>query len=138
MKFFKTVRRPVFLLEVIIAIFIFTMVSAVLLQPSIGMLLQEKKLVRSVQKEQMLQQAQREMIEALYYNQIPWSHIKDGLWHQREGRDYFYQFIDRIHKPKGEEQTPLFYLFDVQIALVKGGVQNKWPVMIEYVPEDRA
>jgi hypothetical protein len=127
-------RRPVLLLEVIIAAFLVALVAVPLLRPSVGMLIREKKAISRLEEEKRLSNIYGDMIVSLYRQEISWEEITDGAEHEQEG--FSFQFTKRKHKPSGKDAIPKYYLMWMTLRLNKSGAKQTYPIMLERrVPE---
>jgi len=130
-------RRPVLLLEVVIAAFLLALVAVPLLRPSVGMLIREKRAIRALRVEERYSEVHGEVMVALYRKEIGWDQIIGANW--QEGNGCWFRVEDAGHKPRKEGMAPLFYKMWIEIALERERreVQNRrFPVMLEHQVEE--
>lgn len=114
-------KRPILLLEVLIACAIVILCAASLLSPQVYMAMQQQQITKETQINRFVNLYYAQILERLYSQSIPWDTLLSGAAHTIEepaiaalGFKGFYRFSEKIHKPKPQEQAKNFYLINLE------------------------
>lgn len=127
-KIFRCSRRPVILLEVLIAFALVALCVLPLIYPHVFILRSEKKFIATVELDHLVNHMFADILQKLYQNEIPWQDIESGreipideTWLEHLGYKQMlpftgtYQFIKARQKPdKPAEVTA--YLFRLEFT----------------------
>lgn len=116
----KISKRPVLLLEVMIAISLIVMAAIPLIYPHIYLLKAQRHFMNKVELDHVVNLLYVDAVERMYKNEITWTSILNTLEFEVDAEDLrrigytkpvsfkgVYRLKDEIHKPKDEEDTPL-------------------------------
>lgn len=78
MKIYSLFRRPIMLLEVLIAFALIVMCALPLIYPHVFILRSEKKFVSTVELDHFVNLFFVNMLQRLYQNEVPWQEIEGG------------------------------------------------------------
>jgi hypothetical protein len=114
-------KRPILLLEVLIAIALITLSILPLIYPHLAILKKETESVELIQLNHLVNQKTVEILEELYLNKIPFDTLlneeKIPIQTDLPYKGY-YQFKQKKHKPK--QMGPyVIYLFDLKFSFTK-------------------
>ncbi len=123
----KIHKRPVLLLEVMIAIALIVMAAIPLIYPHLYLLKAQRHFMSKVELDHAVNLLYVDLLEQMYENKVSWTSIISKNEFKVEKQDFrrigytkpvpfkgAYRFTDSIHKPKGEEEVP-FRLYIISL-----------------------
>lgn len=137
-------RRPIVLLEVLIAFALVALCVLPLIYPHVFILRSEKKFVSTVELDHLVNLLYADRLQKLYQNEIPWSDIENGkeipidiaLLNSLDYKEDLpftgtYQFVKVRQKPPKPADTTV-YLYDLTFTFLP-----KPGLFLEKAPKDR-
>lgn len=125
MSFLRFRRRPIVLLEILIAFALVALCILPLIYPHVFILRSEKRFISTVELDHFVNLLYADRLQRLYQNEIPWQDVENGKElpidasilesMKYSGNLPFlgtYQFVDIRHKPRKPEDRTV-YLFNL-------------------------
>lgn len=138
-------KRPIILLEVLIAFALVSLCALPLIYPHMAIFKAEKRFVDTIELDHLVNLLFANRLEKLYLHEIPWADIEGGkeiLIEKQMIQDVgykkelpfmgTYQFIYKIHKPLNTPEDAV-YLYKLVFQFIPKGKQTDVkPIKYEY------